>query len=268
MKNDQLLLDQFLLSHPEIALSSIEEFPTEEISQLIETLTPEQGQTIISQMIPFTSAKVLEKIPPEHAIRVVDLMPLPRAESVLRVCEKAFCESVLSGLQIEKVKYLSKALSFEKDQVGAHLEPDVLTLQEHLTAEKALTLIKESNAIIKSHIFITKNNNKLVGYLELTQLIQGNPDENIKSFVKPIPRTVLAEMNAKELLDHWDDAFVDLPVVNTDEIFLGTVSRTSLSGFVEIQTGYDKSILRTGNALGELYAIGLTGMLGGAESKS
>lgn len=266
MKNEQLLIDQFLSRHPEIAIDAIEELEAESIASLIESLSISHGLTILSQLVSFKAGKVMEKLPTSNAVEFIELMPLYIAESILRVCEKSVCDQILNGVTPEKSKFLRSALSFKKDQVGAHLEPFVFTLLANMSVEKALALIKSSQAVIKPHVFVIDEEKKLVGYIELAEIVKNRPDKRIKSLMKTITHSVFAEMSAKDLLGSWDNTFIDLPVVKVNGEFMGTVSRVTLSELDDSKPVHDRSAIKAGNALGELYAIGLTSLLGSAES--
>ncbi|MEO9871541.1 CBS domain-containing protein [Ekhidna sp.] len=266
MNNDQLLIDQFLSSHPEIAIASINELETEEIALLIETLSLDQSMVILSRLLPYKSGKALERITPERAIACMDHLSLSNAEAILRICEKSISTQILNGVQPERAKYLKRALAFDKDLVGAHLEPYVFTLPVNMKIEKALHLIKSSKAVVKPHVFVLDDEKKLVGYLEVNELITNDPNRTIQTVMKKVPRTVFADMNAKDLLENWDHAFIDLPVVKVNREFIGTVSRVSLAEFKSSKATIDNSAIKAGNALGELFTIGLTSLLGSAES--
>jgi Glu-tRNA(Gln) amidotransferase subunit E-like FAD-binding protein len=72
-------------------------------------------------------------------------------------------------------------------------------------------------------------------------------------------------MSINDLLDRWDDALVNMPVVDVEGVFIGSVSKVVLS---ELSQGFrnrkqvDDAAIKAGNALGELYLIGLSGLLG------
>jgi Mg/Co/Ni transporter MgtE len=266
MSNEQLLIDQFLSSHPGAAVAVIDELETEEIALLIDSLSLEQSMVVLTRLLRYKSGKVLEKITLERAVACIDHLALSNAEAILRVCEKSISTKILNGVQPERAKYLKRALAFDKDQVGAHLEPYVFTLSINMKIAKALSLIKSCKAIVKPHVFVLDDEKKLVGYLGVNELVTNEPNKAIQTIMKKVPRTVFADMTAKDLLDDWDHAFIDLPVVKVDGEFIGTVSRVSLSEVKSGKATIDNSAIKAGNALGELFSIGLTSLLGSAES--
>lgn len=266
MTSDQLLIDQFLSKHPEIAIAAINDLETDEIALFIDTLSLDQSMVILSRLLPYKSGKVLEGMTLERAIACIDHLSLSNAEAILRTCKQPTSTYILNGVQPEKAKYLKQAFAFDKDQAGAHLEPYVFTLLVTMKIEKALHLIKSSKAIVKPQVFVLDEHKKLVGYLEVNELITNDPNSTIQNVMKEVPRTVFADMNAKDLLENWDHAFIDLPVVKVDGEFIGTVSRISLAEVKSGKVRMDNSAIKAGNALGELFTIGLTSLLGSAES--
>ncbi|MEQ9302268.1 MAG: hypothetical protein RJQ14_00015 [Marinoscillum sp.] len=266
MNKDQLLINQFLSSHPQIALAAIEALETEEITLLVDSLSLDQSVVILSQLAPYKSGKVLEKVKPERAIACLEHLPLSNAESLLRICEKSIGSQILKGVNLDRANHLKRALTFDKDQVGAHLEPYVFTLPENMKIEKALLQIKSSGAVVRPHVFVLDDMKKLVGYLEVNELITNDSQKSTHSIMKTVSRTVFADMSVKDVLESWDHAFIDLPVVKVGGEFIGTVSRVTLSEVESGKSSLDNSAIKAGNALGELFTIGLTSLLGSAES--
>ena len=266
MNNDQLLIDQFFANHPDLALATIEQFELAEIAVLVEHLPLNQSTAVLSNLPHYKAGKVLEKVTLEHATRMVEHLALPDAESILRVAEETFRDRLLNDLPVDTAKLLRRSLSFSKNQIGARLEPYVLTLSEHMKIADALIEIKETVALVRPLLFVLDAERKLVGYVETNALVSNDPGKAVQSVMIPMPHTVFAEMTIKDVLENWNDSFVDLPVVKTDGEFLGVVSRASLAGMESHHRRVDNSVVKAGNALGDLYLIGLTALLGSSDT--
>jgi len=264
MDTDQHLVNQFFLDHPDTALQCVEELEIEEIAELLETLAPDQCTMILSRLPTYKTGKVIEKVSTHRACELVELLSPKSCQKILLVANKSVREQILKGISNETAAYLRRALKYPKDRVGAHLEPFVLTLPNSIKIEKALSLMTNNKAIIKPHIFILDEEGKLAGYVESNSLITASPTTKIQSVLKAVKKPAFADMSVADLVEHWDNAFIDLPVVNVEGLFIGTVSRVSLSEFKEGNTSIDNSAIKAGNALGDLYLIGLTSLLGSA----
>lgn len=262
MDTDQHLINHFFKDHPDLACQFIEELGIDEIAQLMETLELEQCTIIMSRLVIYKIGKVIEIVNPARVGQLMELLSLAKAQSILRVVDETIREQILNEISNEKAAYLRRTLKYAKDQVGAYNEPFVLTLSNTINVEKALSLIKENKLTIKPHIFVLEEGGQLAGYVELNHLIVADPTAQVQSISKIIRKPVFADMNVTDLLEQWDNAFIDLPVVNAHGLFLGIVSRTSLGKFEERKVKINKSAMKAGNALSDLYLIGLTGLFG------
>ncbi|WP_373493330.1 magnesium transporter MgtE N-terminal domain-containing protein [Aquiflexum sp.] len=267
MSTDHLLIYQFLQEHSNIAIPMIERLEVDEITALIEDLDSDQAVIILAEIAPFIAGKVMEKLSKKKAIELIELLDPQIAESILQVTDKSISDQLLEGTSKALSSYLRHALMFAKDQVGAHLEPYVFTLSDRMTVQNALTLVKSSKAPVRPHVYVLNDNNKLVGYIKLVELLKADPETEIHSLMEEVPRTVLASMNTSDLLESWAPALIDMPVIKLNGTFLGTVSRASLSKLEKTTKKVDHPAIKAGNALGDLYLIGLTSLLGRSSDK-
>ncbi|WP_194974816.1 CBS domain-containing protein [Aquiflexum lacus] len=267
MSTDHLLIYQFLKEHSNIAIPMIEKLEVEEITALIEELDSDKAVIILAEIAPFIAGKVVEKLSNKKAIELVELLDPQIAESILQVTDKSIRDQLLEGTTKALSTYLRNALVFQKYQVGAHLEPFVFTLSDRMTIQNALTMVKNSKAPVRPHVFVLNDNNKLVGYIKWNDLLKAESESEIHSVMKEVPRTVLASMSTSDLLEVWDPTLIDLPVIKLNGTFLGTVSRTSLSKLEKTTNTLDHPAIKAGNALGDLYFIGLTSLFGRSSEK-
>ncbi len=262
MNTDQQLINQFFKDHPEVAMQFIERLEINEIAALLASLPAHQCAYILSHLPIFQTSKILALIPAPRSIELMEILEIKVVQSILSATQKDAFEQILKGISKEKASYLRRALKYPKDQVGGHIEPFVLTLLNSTKVETAVTLIKENSAIVKPHIFVTDEHAQLIGYVALVELMVADAKATLKSILKQVSKPAFAEMQVNDLLAQWDDSFMELPVVNVHGTFLGIVARSSLSAVKERKKGIDNSAVNAGNALGELYFIGLTSLLG------
>ncbi|MGB3852095.1 MAG: CBS domain-containing protein [Tunicatimonas sp.] len=265
MNNDQRLIDQFLTSHRDIAIAAIEELTIDEVVLLLEDMAPNKSAAVLSSLPSYKAGRVLDRMSLKNAVNVVGLLPIPVSESILRSINRPLRQQIVAELPMGLRKHLKRALTFRKDQVGAHLESDLLTLSESSTVEKALLEIKTTTSMVRSPLFVVDKAKTLVGYIETNDLLANEPQKTIRSIKKPVSQVVASDMTVKDALEHWDDSFVYLPVVKGEGQFLGAVSRNGLSALKLANVGTDKSAVKAGSALGDLYLVGLTSLLGSSD---
>jgi Mg/Co/Ni transporter MgtE len=166
-------------------------------------------------------------------------------------------------LSPDKAKALRLILKFAETSVGAYMDPLAFSLYEDIKVGEAVSQIKDHHKDVLHHIPITANNQQLVGVVELKTLFITDYENPVHSIMIETPVKVLAEMDIEALLepDAWDDAFVALPVVDVNGIFLGVLKRKVLSEIGPTKDVLAQKVGMASSALGDLYKIGLFSMV-------
>lgn len=236
MDTDQMLIGQFFKDHEDLAIHYVESLEINEIASLVELLTLAQNGILFSKLRVFKSGQVMEKLPIEKAATIIARLSAMGAQSILRVVKAKHREAILKALKPNEAISLRRGLTFSEDRVGAHIDSFVLSLAGRMTIEKGLASIHSSTANLQPHFFVLDKENKLTGYVELYDLLQGEGHMQIKTRQRPVKRPALADMSIGDLLDQWDHTLVHLPVIDVDGVFIGSVSRATLSEIHESRT--------------------------------
>ena len=266
--HDQLLIHQFLSKHPEQAVEVIERMTIEDIVKLMQELATGSAQIILSNLTPYQAGKVIARMPLERTNAIVGTMPTRVTEAILRTMPKANQGELLDSLPDELGKYLRNSLSYKKNQVGSLVEAGILTLPEDTIVGKALEIIKDTKALTKPVLFVLDAESKLAGYVKVNDLLTTDTKKSITGVTRQVAQPLIAHMLIKDALDRWDDSLAELPVVKGNGHFIGVASRATLSKQATITTRTSKLEVKTGNALGDLYLIGLTSLLGSPDEPS
>lgn len=265
MTKEELLISQFLTNHPGAALAEISKLRYSEIAQLILDLNMENKKIVLCGLSPRKAARVLEKVPVKEAAQLMSGLQFPILEAIMRNQSEEYRNGILDLLPKELPRTLKRSLSYHKNQVGSHIDSYAAYLQEEMTIESALNYLRNENSGARQHLYVVNKENNLVGYVELTILLTSEQTKLVKSLMKLPPANVTAEMSVKDVLENWNEAFFELPVTSSSGKFLGTLSRQSLKVYFADSEKSDNAASKAGNALSELYMIGLTSLLGGSE---
>ncbi len=130
----------------------------------------------------------------------------------------------------EREKVLS-LLKFHPESAGGIMDVDVLTLMEDYTVAKSITLLQRlrPNSEIHQQIYVINRAHRLVGFINLQDLVLQKPDARISSFmqenkfVAPVHQD--QEQVAKKMV-HYNLMMV--PVVDDDNHFLGVIPSETL----------------------------------------
>ena len=147
------------------------------------------------------------------------------------------------------------------------MQPLVFTLQGNHTAGQALEKIKKNKGLLFQQVYVLDQNKRLEGVIELQDLLTVNDKVSIQSILNSNPTTISASMDISALKDSelWDHSFPSLPVVDIDGVFLGIISKKTLSDLIPEKKESIQSTRQTGAALGDLYRLGISSFLHGAK---
>ena len=122
-------------------------------------------------------------------------------------------------------------LKFDPESAGGIMQTDVLTLMEDYTVEKSISLLQRlrPKRDIHQRIFVINTTHRLVGYINLEDLVLQKPKDRISSFMHKNELVANAyedrEKIAKQMVHY---GLMTVPVVNDDNHFLGVISGDTL----------------------------------------
>lgn len=263
MNTDTILIKRFLLNHGQKAAKSLEDIDPSRLADFFTSSPNEWLLEVISHMNPQRMSEVFEKMKQEKLVSLLESMDLSHAVSSLRMMEQDLAEALQNKLSVEKATSVKKLLTYPDDSVGAFMDVQIFTLTDNLTAKEALASLKRHKVEIPPQLFVTGEGRKLSGAITLSDLVQGDSAGVIRSLMKTSLPTLSPETPAQSVLGHpgWQDYYA-LPVLDRSAVFLGAIRLETIRSLL-FQTGNkgeDEGQMAIA-ALGELYHLGLAGLL-------
>ena len=138
-----------------------------------------------------------------------------------------------------------------------------LPLRRIRHVKDALGIIKKLKKKVQPQLFVLGTDRKLMGFLLVSELITAGPGQEIKSIMSTQITALSPETPIQSVLSHpeWANYYA-LPVVDNHSFFLGAIKLESIRS-VQVRSAFkgEESGQATVKALGELYRIGLSGLL-------
>ncbi|MCX5923413.1 MAG: magnesium transporter [Candidatus Dependentiae bacterium] len=138
------------------------------------------------------------------------------------------CLDILNKKDRQKVLSL---LKFPPDSAGGIMTLDFVTLIQDMTVGKAIFLLQRLRPNIDLHrqIYVTDQDNKLVGYINLEDLVLKSPLIRLSSILKQVPYYALAQEDQEQVakkMVHYH--MLTVPVVTEQMYLLGVVPEDTL----------------------------------------
>lgn len=200
-------------------------------------------RTILSTLNTVDKSNLLKN---SHADEITDLFDLLSDE------ELATCLDILHKKNRQQVLSL---MQFAPDSAGGIMNVDVITLIQNFTVAKSITLLQRLRPRRDLHrnIYVTDEENRLVGLIKLEDLVLKSPETPLSSILRQVPFIAEVDQDQKEIANkmaHYRTMIA--PVVNDQNFLLGVITGETLVDVLQQEAQEDVHKM-TGSYLSESY---------------
>ncbi|NLW74241.1 MAG: magnesium transporter [Clostridiales bacterium] len=134
---------------------------------------------------------------------------------------------VLQNVSPETRATINRFLAYPEGSAGSIMTSEYATLKGEMTVNEAIAHIRKTGYDKETiyTLYVIDNGRKLIGMLELSDLLFGDPEEKIKNLMDPDPASVLTtddRETAAMLIAKYD--LLALPVVDSEGRLVGIVT--------------------------------------------
>jgi magnesium transporter len=262
MALDTALALGLIQSHPDEAARVVEDLPTEAAAGVLREVPREAARELLSRIAAHALDALLPCLESERLAEMLDGIGTDTAARIMRRLPGSRQEEVLTGLPRRRAASLRVLLRHPEDTAGALLDPDVLALSAELSAAEALDQVRAHPERARYNLYVTDAEQRLVGALNLRELLLAPPDARLLSVMLPATHRLPAHADRHRIVAHpgWRDVHA-LPVVDASGAYLGAIRYHTLRRIERELARADSSAGATARALGELYATGASSLL-------
>jgi magnesium transporter len=157
-------------------------------------------------------------------------------------------------------------LRYPPGTAGGLMDPFVFTVPDDVTVKETLKRARVASLEMPFYVYVVDRTQTLVGVVSLKKLIRARHADPISTVMRRDVVSLSAMAPQPEIVKnpHWRE-FHTLPVTDEDNLFLGVVRYETIARLREelADASNDEGMLDTALALGELYWIGLSGVMDG-----
>lgn len=263
MSIDKLIIEKYFENHTDLAVKKLSLLTENEILSIIKNLTKENVYKVFCRFERYRAIKIFNLLEPKNIADIFNNIPSNIAVSFMRQMNKDKLNFILTELSDNIAVQLTKMLQYDEFTVGAYMTTNIFTLTDDISIHDALEDIKRYNGIIPAQIFIVDRDQKLKGKIDLHQLIRCNTKDDLRTIMNNIVPKILPQITIKSISDHegWRDYYM-LPVADGNDFFLGVITLEAIREIVQRKSKKElKQFAKVGSALGELYRLGISGLI-------
>ncbi len=234
------------------AAAIIESYRPADQAEIFSDLDEDEQRLLLSHLSPEDSADIFEELDDEQALELAREIPDEELIPIMDEMEPDEAADLLGDMRPERAKKLLEELEDPEEIRPLLLHPDetagglmtseFLALRRRMTAAEAIEAIRtwQPEAETIYYLFVVDRYGRLVGVVNLRQLIVAPPNALIQDIMNEDVIYVTADVDQEEvarLMARYD--LLALPVVDDNKILLGVITFDDLVDVLEEEATED-----------------------------
>lgn len=222
--------------HPADIATIFEYISAPEQALLLQKISKEIAPKIFERMSGLSQAALLEHLEKDFIALILQQMHSDRLTHLFDYISDDQLQEYLKLLQRKQRNQIVSSLNFAVKSAGRLMSSDVLTFPRDFTVKKSIALLQRlgpKRDILQS-IYLTDEQNLLVGFINIQDLVLNNAETPLMSIMKPC--SFVAQVNddqehVAQQMNHYN--LIAVPVVNDQNYFLGVVTADDIFDVLE-----------------------------------
>jgi magnesium transporter len=233
--------------HPADAADHLEKLPLEEQVRIIQGLDLEDAAGLLTEMEPHDRVELVRELSPDYMADLLEEMAPDDAADVLEDLDADHRQRLLKRVEKEDATEIKSLLTFDPDTAGGVMNTEVMVLEQGLTADQAITLIRRAveETEIPYYAYVVDEEERLQGVVSLRDLLRSRPGTFLKDLLKDQSLiTVLADTDKEEVarqIGRYN--FLAIPVVDPVGRLLGVVTHDDVIDIIHEEASEDMQIM-------------------------
>lgn len=176
------------------------------------------------------SGPVLSEIAPAHAARLIAALPSDERADLLAAVDDDHRSTIQALLPADARSDAARLLAYEPDTAGGLMETEFVSYSAHAEVRDAIRDLRANQkryaSIGVQYIYLIDSERKLVGVAPLRDLLLAPEGARLSTLAARTPTTVRDTAPLHDVAAAFDEhAFIALPVVDSEGVMLGVVTR-------------------------------------------
>lgn len=234
----KLLLQQ----HPADIAMLVNRLPEKYQIALFKKLPKELAVNVFQELYKKVQALLLIKLKIDDTVSILKKIPTDKLTELFAYLPDEDLKKYLKLFQKVRRNNIISRLSFNPDSAGRIMNSDVITLQKDFTVKKSVSLLQKLGEKRKflQRIYITDQEDKLVGYINLDDLILNKPETSLKKIIHKNELLINANDDREDIaheMNHYK--LLCAPVVDSNNHFLGVITADDIIDILKEEASED-----------------------------
>jgi magnesium transporter len=203
------------------------DFETKEIISLFRLLKKDDAVEVFALLDPSISTDMLNYLSDKEAVTLIEEMASDDAADVLEEMPANIVDKLLKKCNNDTRKDINKLLNYKEDSAGSLMTVEYAELKNDITIDTAIKSLKKRVDDYETidNVFIVDNQRRLLGYVELKDLLFADRDESISSITQEIETYAITSMDQEEVANIFKKYDINvMPVVDLEKRLVGIIT--------------------------------------------
>ena len=217
-------------------------FPEDEICTLLKALDSEKTAEIILELPEDIRSNVLEMLDNKSILSAIENLDSDDAADLISDLEDEKSKEILEDMNPQDSSEVQTLLQYDEESAGGIMQTELVEVKDSSIIKDAINWIRLIAEDVPDfyQIYVTNENDKLVGTVSLKSLILADPESNIKSIMEPIEISVEPNLDQQEVSNIFSNYdLVSLPVVDSNSRLLGRITSDDILDVVNEEAEED-----------------------------
>ncbi len=231
---------RFLTDYPREAARHLEELPT---TKAAEVLAQQPAHVIVpvwQHLSQDTEERLLAAVSDKlRSTLLSELDPAPSATLLNRI-DPEIRAQYMAPLNPEIAKELDELMHFPPDTAGQLMDPRVMAFRADMGAREALTRLRRSKTRALREIYVTDEEGRLSGRVEMQDLALAEPNQRLADISRRIASAVQNLTPREEVVEILEQYKLPvLPVIDVNGRLVGVIHQAGLLTALQEETSLD-----------------------------
>lgn len=221
--------------HPYDIANILAKLPPDEQESLIESIGVEKVAEALPELDDKRQVEIMERLEKEKAADILEAMSPDEAADLLGDLSEEKAEELMGEMEKEVVEEVKELLQHEDDTAGGLMTTEFIALRPYMTVEETLSFLRLTAPDVENinTIFITDENDCLMGFLSIRDLFINPPDAPLSSIMNQKIKSATPESEGMEVAKTMAKYnLLSLPVLDKENRLIGIITVDDVLEFI------------------------------------
>ena len=218
------------------------EIKEELLPKVFRLLPKDMASDVFANMEEDIQIKLIKSLTKNEAVDIIEDMYTDDAADLFDEMPATLVTKLLSGVSKETRSSINKLLKYPDNSAGSLMAMEYIHLKKGLTIKESIDRIRKQKEDFVSYdsCFVTDNSRKLLGYVEVKDLLINPMDTLIDDIMQESTHSLTTLMDQEEVANIFMDYdYQTLPVVDSENRLVGIITIDDIVDIIEEEATED-----------------------------